>query len=398
MEQKDDIWLKQWKESLDDFEEEIPVGGWEKLQAELQANDPLHKEEPVRSAKIIPFHRWQVAAAAAVVLLVAGAGIWFLTSDKVPQVPTVEAPIAQIVQADDIKDEPVKVVEEPAVEAETVAEEKAESKPRVAKPAAAKPAAKPVASQPAVEKTKPAPVQETAKPQETAVSETAAVVEPKQEERVGSPIQVRTLPREQAQRSTTPVAVAGRSDNDNVNTINKRTVKISDNPALQNVSLLRRGESAATRSASSEEITDMDRVFNSYYAHLDELYSQKEHLFDNGAGDYSTVDNALFLAALVKKMQGGRNNEDVKLYREMASRLVALQQSDGLWKESLLSSTSRNADIDSNSFICYALAWGLNNGILSKSQYLEPVRKAWRSIGNCNSEAFQLAEEEMNKL
>ena len=43
MEQKDDIWLKQWKESLDDFEEEIPVGGWEKLQAELQANDPLHK-------------------------------------------------------------------------------------------------------------------------------------------------------------------------------------------------------------------------------------------------------------------------------------------------------------------------------------------------------------------
>ncbi len=234
--------------------------------------------------------------------------------------------------------------------------------------------------------------------EETAVSETAAVVEPKQEERVGSPIQVRTLPREQAQRSTTPIAVAGRSDNDNVNTINKRTVKISDNPALQNVPLLRRGESAATRSASSEEITDMDRVFNSYYGHLDELYSQKEHLFDNGAGDYSTVDNALFLAALVKKMQGGRNNEDVKLYREMASRLVALQQSDGLWKESLLSSTSRNADIDSNSFICYALAWGLNNGILSKSQYLEPVRKAWRSIGNCNSEAFQLAEEEMNKL
>ena len=393
MELKDDIWLKQWKESLDDFEEEIPVGGWEKLQADLQANDPVRKEEPAPSAKIIPFHRWQVAAAAAVVVLVAGAGIWFLTSDKVLQVPTVEAPIAQIVQTDDIKDEPVKVVEETAGEAETVAEEKAESKPQVAKPAA-----KPVASQPVAEKTKPAPIQETAKPQESVASETAAVVEPKQEERVGTPIQVRTLPREQAQRSTKPVAVAGKSDNDNVNTINKRTVKISDNPALQNVPLLRRGESAVTRSLSNEEITDMDRVFNSYYAHLDELYSQKEHLFDNGAGDFSTVDNALFLAALVKKMQGGRSNDDVKLYREMTSRLVALQQSNGLWKESLLSSTSRIADTDSNSYICYALAWGLNNGILSKSLYLEPVRKAWRSIGNCNSEACQLAAEEVNKL
>ena len=39
MKENDDKWLKQWKDCLEDYEEEVPVNGWERLQADLQAND-----------------------------------------------------------------------------------------------------------------------------------------------------------------------------------------------------------------------------------------------------------------------------------------------------------------------------------------------------------------------
>ncbi len=97
MKQQDDIWLKQWKDCLEDFEEEVPVNGWERLQADLQTNVPFGQVEASK-AKVIPFRTWRVVAAAAVVVLIAGAGIWFLTSDKAPQVPSVESPVAQVAQ------------------------------------------------------------------------------------------------------------------------------------------------------------------------------------------------------------------------------------------------------------------------------------------------------------
>ena len=95
MKEQDDIWLKQWKDCLEDFEEEIPVNGWERLQADLHANAPLDKVE-VSKAKVIPFRSWRVVAAAAVVVLFAGAGIWFLASDKAIQVPSIDSSVAQV--------------------------------------------------------------------------------------------------------------------------------------------------------------------------------------------------------------------------------------------------------------------------------------------------------------
>ena len=98
MKENDDIWLKQWKDILDDYEEEVPVNGWERLQVDLKANDPLKEVAP--KAKVISFRQWKVLAAAAVVVLVAGAGIWFLVSGQTSQVPTVDAAIAQLSQTD----------------------------------------------------------------------------------------------------------------------------------------------------------------------------------------------------------------------------------------------------------------------------------------------------------
>ena len=395
MKENDDIWLKQWKDCLEDYEEELPVNGWERLQADLQAND--NGQRSMVNGQVIPFRRWKVVAAAAVVVLVAGAGIWFLASDQAPQVPSVDSPIAQLSQTD---------IPEPEMPLDTIeSEQEDEEEEPIAtfvsdelSPVDADVSEQPA---PAVQKSTKAsaPATQTAQTS-TTLAPQAKVSEPQAEEtkREGTPIQVRNVNRNQAQRSATPVAVASQSNtSEEVGVVNRRQIRVSTDERMQNVTRLRGGQSNAT-TRSYSEITDMDRVYNSFSAHYDELYNKTEHLFNNGTGAYSTLDNALFLAGLVKKMQNQRSAADEQLYREIAGRLVELQQPNGLWKDSLLDPSSRTVDTDTESYICYALAWGLNNGLLSRSQYRDAVNHAWKAIGNCNSEPCLMAAEQVQKL
>jgi rhamnogalacturonyl hydrolase YesR len=69
------------------------------------------------------------------------------------------------------------------------------------------------------------------------------------------------------------------------------------------------------------------------------------------------------------------------LYKEMAGKIVSLQQADGLWRSSLLDPLSYPGGEGSGSgFYCYALAWGINHGLLDKGSYEAPVRKAWQAL------------------
>lgn len=407
MKENDDIWLKQWKDCLDDYEEEVPVNGWERLQADLQAND----ERSTFNGQVIPFRRWKVVAAAAVVVLVAGAGIWFLASDQAPQVPSVESPIAQLSQTDIPEPEmPLDTIESEQEDEEEepiatfVSDELSPADAEISEQPA-KPVKKPTeasATTSAANKTPDTRMVASTTPatQTAATIAQATVSEPQAEEtkREGTPIQVRNVNRNQAQRSATPVAVGSQSNtSEEVGVVNKRQIRYSADERMQNATRLRGGQSNAT-TRSYTDITDMDRVYNSFSAHYDELYNKTEHLFDNGTGAYSTLDNALFLAGLVKKMQNQRSAADEQLYREIAGRLVELQQPNGLWKDSLLDPSSRTVDTDTESYICYALAWGLNNGLLSRKQYRDAVNHAWKAIGNCNSEPCLMAAEQVQKL
>jgi rhamnogalacturonyl hydrolase YesR len=65
-------------------------------------------------------------------------------------------------------------------------------------------------------------------------------------------------------------------------------------------------------------------------------------------------------------------------FKEMAAAIISLQQEDGLWRASLLDSESYpGGEASGSGFYCYALAWGINNGILDKATYLPAVEKAW---------------------
>jgi len=74
----------------------------------------------------------------------------------------------------------------------------------------------------------------------------------------------------------------------------------------------------------------------------------------------------------------------IKLLNEMSARLKELQQADGMWRASLLDPDSYpGGEVSGTGFDCYAIAWGINHGILDKQTYLPVVEKAWIGLNRC---------------
>ncbi|GAB3955265.1 glycoside hydrolase family 88 protein [Spirosoma harenae] len=149
----------------------------------------------------------------------------------------------------------------------------------------------------------------------------------------------------------------------------------------------------------------------SYYTLNDSLFRQtykllfnpEEHLFardatylwntagqgkkeSNGKKLFWSRGNGWVMGGLVLLLQELPKNHPtrdwyVDLYKEMAARLVSLQQADGLWRSSLLDPDAYPGGEGSGSgFDCYALAWGINQGILDKKTYLPAVQKSWVAL------------------
>ena len=77
-----------------------------------------------------------------------------------------------------------------------------------------------------------------------------------------------------------------------------------------------------------------------------------------------------------------------QLFKDMAARILSIRQSDGLWRASLLDPDSYpGGETSGSSFFCYALAWGVNSGLLDKATYLPAVKETWTALYKCvNSE------------
>jgi rhamnogalacturonyl hydrolase YesR len=71
----------------------------------------------------------------------------------------------------------------------------------------------------------------------------------------------------------------------------------------------------------------------------------------------------------------------VDLLKKMAASVSRLQGDDGLWRPSLLDAQEAPThETSSTAFFCYAMAWGINNGILDRKTYLPVVKKAWSGL------------------
>lgn len=77
-----------------------------------------------------------------------------------------------------------------------------------------------------------------------------------------------------------------------------------------------------------------------------------------------------------------------KLFVEMCGRMVEIQQPSGFWHASLLDPVTYAApETSCTNFIIYALAYGINEGLLDEATYLPALLKAWKAVlGTIDSE------------
>lgn len=143
--------------------------------------------------------------------------------------------------------------------------------------------------------------------------------------------------------------------------------------------------------------TYADSLYRQTY---DRLYNQQEHLFardarylwtgapedkkeSNGQRIFWSRGNGWVMGGLALILRELPENHPrrsfyVTLFQQMSARLAELQQPDGLWRTSLLDPAAYEGGEGSGSgFDCYALAWGINHGLLDKQKYQPVVEKAW---------------------
>ncbi len=71
----------------------------------------------------------------------------------------------------------------------------------------------------------------------------------------------------------------------------------------------------------------------------------------------------------------------IALLKEMSAEMLSIQGKDGLWRPGLLDPDSYPLpEISGSAFITYALAYGVNEGILDRATYWPAVQKAWAGM------------------
>ncbi len=72
------------------------------------------------------------------------------------------------------------------------------------------------------------------------------------------------------------------------------------------------------------------------------------------------------------------------LFKTMASKIKEIQPEDGLWRVSLLHPEGfEHGEVSGSGFFTFAMAWGINNGLLDKETFTPVVLKAWKALTTC---------------
>ncbi len=138
----------------------------------------------------------------------------------------------------------------------------------------------------------------------------------------------------------------------------------------------------------------MDRL---WWKTTDYLYDREERLFyrdsrffalrePNGRKVFWSRGNGWAIAGTARVLQQlpedhpGRDRY-LRLFLEMAQRIAGLQGNDGYWRAGLLDPESWPAPETSGTGLhVYALAWGVNEGLLDRGAYAPVVRRGWSAL------------------
>ena len=129
----------------------------------------------------------------------------------------------------------------------------------------------------------------------------------------------------------------------------------------------------------------------------DFLYDRDAHLFyrdsrffglreQNGARVFWSRGNGWVLGGLARILPYLAADDPGRarlaaLFQAMAAKIVTLQRPDGYWRAGLLDPDSWPApETSGTAFFVYALAWGINAGLLDDARYGAAVRAGWAAL------------------
>jgi rhamnogalacturonyl hydrolase YesR len=144
----------------------------------------------------------------------------------------------------------------------------------------------------------------------------------------------------------------------------------------------------------SKYLIFMDSEFRATY---DYLYDKEEKLFyrdcnffdkreANGEKIFWGRGNGWVMGGLVKVLQELPGDSNFRqfyedLFVEMCGRIIKLQGEDGYWHASMLDPESYpSPETSSSGFFVYALAYGVNSGLLDKEKFMPHVNKGWDAL------------------
>jgi rhamnogalacturonyl hydrolase YesR len=153
----------------------------------------------------------------------------------------------------------------------------------------------------------------------------------------------------------------------------------------------------STMYSITKESNYLDFMNKEYKATYDFLYDKEEKLFfrdcsyfnkkeANGKKVFWGRGNGWVMGGLVKILKELPASESSgkfysNLLTEMSEKISGLQDKNGFWHASLLDAEAYpHPETSSSGFFVYALAYGINSGLLNKEKYLPVVIKGWEAL------------------
>lgn len=153
----------------------------------------------------------------------------------------------------------------------------------------------------------------------------------------------------------------------------------------------------ALASAETGDRKYIDFMNRMWWKTTDYLYDREEHLYfrdsrffdqrsPNGKKVFWSRGNGWVLAGLARVLEEMPADYPPRpryltLFREMAPTIAKLQQSDGYWRSNLLDPDSAPLpETSGTAFFTYALAWGVNQGLLERAVYEPVIRRGWDAL------------------
>lgn len=118
----------------------------------------------------------------------------------------------------------------------------------------------------------------------------------------------------------------------------------------------------------------------------DGKYVFPKHKSVNGKKDFWARGDGWVLAGLAKVLKDlpadyAHRDFFENKFKRMADAVVALQQKDGYWTRSMMDPDhAPGCETSGTAFFTYGLFWGINNGYLQDSKYVDAAKKGWNYL------------------